>query len=148
MSAAVPASSQARVSASFERQRVMVELGGRLLAVRPGEVEIELPFAERLTQQHGFVHGGIVATLADTACGYAALTLMPEERAVLTVEFKINFLAPAVGRRIIARGRVIRSGGRLTICQADAFADDGERERHVATMTATLMAVANAGLVD
>ncbi len=86
-----------RIRGSFERQRLMTDLGARLAAVRVGEVDVELPFAERLTQQHGFIHGGLVATITDTACVYAALTVMPLDAAVLTVEYKINFLAPARG---------------------------------------------------
>ena len=126
-----------RVRASFARQRFMALLGAELVHLEPGEVHIGLPFDERLTQQHGYLHAGVVATVADSACGYSALTLMEEEAAVLTVEFKINLLEPAVGERLVARGRVDRAGRTLTFCSAEAFADD----RRVATFSATMKAV-------
>jgi uncharacterized protein (TIGR00369 family) len=137
-----------RVRDSFARQRLMSDLGARVTAVRPGEVEIELPFGERLTQQHGFLHGGLVATITDTACGYAALTLMRPGTAVLTVEYKINLLAPAQGECVVARGTVVRAGRRITVCRGDAYARDGGAERHVATMSATMIAVEDSGLSD
>ena len=132
----------ARVRASFARQPFMATLGGLLTRVDPGEVEIELPFREELTQQHGYLHAGVVAALADTACGYAAFTLMPADAAVLSVEFKLNLLAPARGERLIARGRVLRAGRTITACAADvaAIAAGGE-ESLVASMLATIMAV-------
>lgn len=132
---------EARVRRSFARQQVMKTIGASLVRVAPGEVEIELPFREDLTQQHGFLHGGIVTTIADSACGYAALTLMPPAAAVLTVEYKVNLVAPARGERLIARGRVLKPGRTVTVCAGDVVAlADGE-ERAVATMLATLMAV-------
>lgn len=134
---------EARVRASFARQQVMKTLGARLVAVEPGAIEIELPFRSDLTQQHGFLHAGIVTTIADSACGYAALSLMAPEAAVLTVEYKVNLLAPARGERVIARGSVVRPGRTLTVCQADVVAFDGGRERPVARMLATLMALAD-----
>jgi uncharacterized protein (TIGR00369 family) len=100
---------EARVRASFARQRVMRTLGAELAVIGPGRVEIELPFREDLTQQHGFIHAGIVSAIADSACGYAAFTLMPARAAVLTVEFKINLLAPAKGERLVARARAVRA---------------------------------------
>jgi uncharacterized protein (TIGR00369 family) len=132
---------EARVRESFARQRVMTTIGARLTRVAAGEVVIELPFRADLTQQHGFMHGGIVTTIADSACGYAALSLMVPEAAVLTVEYKVNLLAPARGERMIARGRVLRPGRTLTVCWADVMARDAGAERPVATMLATLMAV-------
>jgi uncharacterized protein (TIGR00369 family) len=132
---------EARVRASFRRQAVMQTLGAELGAMRPGSVDIELPFREQLTQHHGFIHAGIIATIADSACGYAAFTLMPPGAAVLTVEFKINLMAPAKGERFIARARVVRSGRTLSTCSADVVAIERGDERVVATMLATVMAV-------
>jgi len=136
---------EARVRDSFARQRVMESIGASLLRVAPGEVDVALPFREDLTQQTGFVHAGIVTTLLDSACGYAAFTLMAADADVLSVEFKVNLLAPAVGERIIARARVVRSGRTLTVCAGDAFAVQDGRERHVSTMMATMMSVARPG---
>jgi uncharacterized protein (TIGR00369 family) len=130
-----------RVRASFARQGLLATLGARITRVAPGEVDVELAFDERLTQQHGYLHAGALTTALDVACGYAALTLMPEEAAVLTVELKVNLLAPAAGERFLARGRVVRAGRTLTVCRGDAIAFSGDEERHVATMTATMMAV-------
>ena len=127
--------------ASFARQSLMATLGARLAHVAPGEVDVELAFDDRLTQQHGYLHAGALTAALDSACGYAALTLMPEEAAVLTVEFKVNLLAPAAGERFVARGRVVRAGRTLTVCRGDAGAFAGDEERHVATMTATMMAL-------
>jgi uncharacterized protein (TIGR00369 family) len=130
-----------RVLSSFARQGLLATLGARVTHVAPGEVDVELDFDERLTQQHGYLHAGALAAALDSACGYAALTLMPEETAVLSVEFKVNLLAPAEGERFLARGRVVRAGRTLTVCRGDAVAFAGDEERHVATMTATMMAV-------
>ena len=128
-----------RVRASFERHGLMKAIGARLTKVAPGDVEIEIAFRDDLTQQHGFLHAGIVTAIVDTACGYAALSLMPAESAVLTIEYKVNFLVPARGERFIARGRVAKPGRTITVCAGDVFAlGDGE-ERLVATMLATLM---------
>ncbi|OLC17863.1 MAG: thioesterase, partial [Candidatus Rokubacteria bacterium 13_1_40CM_69_27] len=113
---------EARVRTSFDRQNLNRTIGARLGRVAPGEVEIELPFREALGQQHGFIHGGIVASIVDTACGYAALTLAPADAEVLTVEFKINFIAPAEGERLFARGRVAKPGRTLSICAGDVVA--------------------------
>ena len=131
-----------RVRQSFARQRVMETIGARLVRVAPGEVDIELPFREDLTQQHGFLHAGIVGTVLDSAAGYAAFTLMPADAGVLSIEFKVNLLAPARGERVIARARVVRAGRTITVCTADAFAVQDGAERHVSTMTATMMTVA------
>jgi uncharacterized protein (TIGR00369 family) len=134
-----------RVRASFARQGLLATLGARVTRVAPGEVDVEIAFDERLTQQHGYLHAGALTTALDSACGYAALTLMPEETAVLTVEFKVNLLAPAAGERFLARGRVVRAGRTLTVCRGDAVAFDGDEERHVATMTATMMGLGSRG---
>jgi len=130
-----------RIQASFDRQGLMGTLGAVLGPVSAGAVEISLRQAPGVSQQHGFVHAGAVAAIADTAAGYAALTLMPEGRGVLTAEFKINLVAPAVGEVILARGRVVKAGRTLTLAQADVFAVTGGAEKLVAVLTATLMAI-------
>lgn len=130
-----------RVRESFARQRLMETIGARLTRVVPGEVEVELPARADLTQQHGYIHAGIVTTIADTACGYAALSLMPDDADVLSVEYKINLLSPAQGSRLIARAAVKRAGRNLTICTADVFAVTGDEEKLVATMLATMIAI-------
>jgi uncharacterized protein (TIGR00369 family) len=131
---------EARVRQSFARQGYMAAIGAELVHVAAGEVDIALPFSERLTQQDGYLHAGVVAGAADSACGYAALTTMDIRAEVLTVEFKINLLAPAAGERLVARGRVLRAGRTLTICRGDAVTISGGRETHVATLTATMIA--------
>ena len=138
-----------RVRASFARQSMMRLLGAFLERVAPGEVDIRLPFRADLTQQHGFLHAGVTTSIADSACGYAAFTLMPPGAAVLTVEFKVNLIAPAAGETFVARGRVLKAGRTLTICSGDVFALDGDGEKHVLTMLATVMTVQNrSGLSD
>ena len=137
-----------RVRESFARQRFMALIGAELSAVEEGRVEIELPASPQLTQQHGFLHAGVVAAATDSACGYAALSLMPADAAVLTVEYKVNLLAPAEGERLVARGRVVRSGRTIYVCAGDAFMAARGEERHVATMTATVMCVQGRELVD
>jgi len=124
---------------SFDRQGLMAHLGARLGRVEPGQVEIEVAFREELTQQQGRFHGGVTTTIADSACGYSALTLMAADSEVLTVEFKINLFAPAQGDRLVARGRVVRSGRTLSVCQADVYAVAHDRETPCATMIATMM---------
>ena len=131
----------ARVRASFARQRAMATIGARLVRVEPGEVELELPFRDDLTQQHGFLHAGIVTTLVDSACGYAALSVMDKESAVLSVEYKVNLLAPAVGERMRAVGRVIKSGRTLVVCTGEVIAVSDGKESVVTVMQATMMAV-------
>lgn len=132
---------ESRVRASFARQQVMHTLGASLTLVAPGVVEIALPFHRDLTQQHGFLHAGIIGTILDSACGYAAFSLMPTDKAVLSVEYKINLLAPAKGQNFIAKAQVIKTGRNLTVCTGEAFAYDQEKSKLVATMTATMMAV-------
>jgi uncharacterized protein (TIGR00369 family) len=131
-----------RVRESFHRQGLMNNLGAQLADVQPGSAEIRVAFRNDLTQQHGYFHAGVSGAIADTACGYAAHTLMPADSAVLTVEFKLNLLAPAQGEELIARAHVVRSGRTLTICTADVYARRGERETHCATMLATIMCLA------
>ena len=132
---------EARVRASFARQRVMGTIGAKLARVAPGEVDIEIAFREDLTQQHGYLHAGVVAAVVDSACGYAALTLADAGAEVVSVEFKLNLLAPAVGERFVARARVRRAGRRVTVCAGDLFAVAGGAEKAVATMLATMMTV-------
>jgi len=133
----------ARVSESFAKQGLMTTLGARLTRVEPGEVEIEMPIGPSVSQQHGFAHAGAVASIADSACGYAAFSLMPQDTGVLAVEFKINLLAPGAGDKLIARAKVIRAGRTLSICQAEVSAVNEDEERVVALMTATIMNVRN-----
>ncbi|HZJ00465.1 MAG TPA: PaaI family thioesterase [Gemmatimonadaceae bacterium] len=133
----------ARVSESFAKQGLMATLGARLTRVEPGEVEIEMPIGASVSQQHGFAHAGAVASIADSACGYAAFSLMPRDSGVLAVEFKINLLAPGAGDKLIARAKVIRAGRTLSICQAEVSAVKEDEERVVAIMTATIMNVRN-----
>jgi uncharacterized protein (TIGR00369 family) len=128
-----------RVRASFARQAAMALIGATMTHVQAGRCEIELPVRDDLTQQHKFVHGGVVGMIGDSAGGYAAFTLMPAEASVLTVEYKINMLAPARGERLIARGEVLKPGRTLSIVRADVFAVEGGRETRVATMQQTLM---------
>ena len=129
---------ETRVRANFESQKVMGLIGARLLRVEPGVVEIDIDARDDLTQQNGYIHAGIVTTILDSACGYAAYTLMPANSGVLSVEFKVNLLAPAKGERIRALAEVKRAGRTLTVCNADAYAVEGEREILCATMLATI----------
>ena len=138
-----------RCRASFARQQAMTTIGASVLSVDAGAVELAMPFDERLTQQHGFVHAGIITMLCDTACGFAALSLMPADAAVLTTEFKINLLSPAKGERFVAHGRVVRPGKKLMVCLGEVFAEEGGRRKQVALMTASMMAVdTSTGLKD
>ena len=130
-----------RVAASFDKQGLMHTVGAVLGRVEPGAVEIVLPVAAHIGQQHGFVHAGAVAAIADSAAGYAALSLMPPGSGVLTTEFKINLLSPASGERLIARGRVIKAGRTLTLALSEVFAVRDGREKLCAMLTATLMTV-------
>jgi len=131
-----------RVQASFARQNAMQTIGAVLTHVTPGIVEIEMPFSDSLTQQHGFLHAGIISAALDSACGYAAFSLMPENASVLTIEFKVNLLAPGKGERFLFRGSVTKPGRTIVVAdgQAYAFAADGEA-RLIATMTGTMMTV-------
>ena len=132
---------ETRVRESFARQRAMATIGAWLRWVAPGAVEIELPFRADLTQQHGYLHAGVVTAIVDTACGYAALTLTPPGAEVLSVEFKINLLSPAAGELLVARARVVRAGRNVTVCTSDAFMLANGREKNIATMLATMMRV-------
>ncbi len=131
-----------RVRASFARQRMMQTLGVEITRIAPGEIELAMPYEAAFTQQHGFIHAGIMATVLDSACGYAAFSLMPTDAAVLTVEFKTNLLAPAKGERFLFRAHVVKPGRTLTVCDGQAFAlENLADERLVATMNGTLMAL-------
>jgi len=131
-----------RVRASYARQAAMATLGATLSRVDPGHVEIELPFRADLTQQHGFLHAGVVTSVMDSACGYAAMSLMEAGVAVLSVEFKVNLLAPARGELFRASGRVVRAGRTLTVVAGELRVLDGVGEGAVvAMMTGTMMAV-------
>ncbi|NOX21622.1 MAG: PaaI family thioesterase [Actinobacteria bacterium] len=132
-----------RVRRSFARQGFMVSLGASLTDVEPGRVEIVVPFSDNLAQQHGYFHGGVVGTLADNAGGYASFSLMAASDSVLTVEYKLNLMAPAEGERLIARGAVIRAGRRLTVSRSDVFVQRNGAEYLCATMLGTFMTLAN-----
>ena len=130
-----------RIRQSFDRQGLMITLGATLEHVSDGVVHISIRPHPSISQQHGFVHAGAVAAIADSAAGYAALTLMPPGRGVLTVEFKINLIAPAIGDRIVARAKVIKAGRTMTLAQTDVFAEANGDEKLIAFLTATMMSV-------
>ncbi|MBC5783947.1 PaaI family thioesterase [Ramlibacter sp. USB13] len=130
-----------RVRASFAKQGAMHTIGATLAEVAPGRAVIELPWQQALTQQHGFLHAGMVATALDSACGYAAATLMPADAGVLTIEYKINLLAPAQGERFRMEGLVLKPGRTITVAEGRAYAHHEGGEKLVATMTATLMTI-------
>jgi uncharacterized protein (TIGR00369 family) len=128
-----------RVRASFDRQRIMAWIGATLTHLAPGQCEIMLPHKPELTQQRGYLHGGIIGAIGDTAGGYAAYTLMPHDASVLTVEYKMNILAPGDGNSFIARGEVIRAGRTLVVARADVYAVKEGAEIHCASLLQTLM---------
>lgn len=127
-----------KVRESFEKQEVMKLIGAELTRVEAGFIEIKLPYRKDLTQQNGFLHAGITTTIADSACGYAAFSLMPENRGVLSVEFKVNLLSPAIGEFFLAEARVLRAGKNLSVVQGDVFAVSGENRKQIAVMLATM----------
>jgi uncharacterized protein (TIGR00369 family) len=129
------------VRASFAKLTLMRTIGARILRVAPGEVEIDLPVRDDLAQHHGFLAAAVLTAIVDVACGYAAMTLMPPGASVLTIEYKVNFLSPAQGERMLARGRVIRPGRTVTVCSGDVVALNEGREKLVATMLATMATV-------
>jgi uncharacterized protein (TIGR00369 family) len=135
-----------RVEKSYARQTAMKSIGAELTEIREGSATIELPFRPDLTQQHGFIHAGIVTMIVDTACGYAAFSLMPPTAAVLTVEYKVNFISPAIGEKLIARGRVLKPGRTLMVCHGEVHALTDGKEKLVATMLATMIAREDSGL--
>lgn len=128
-----------RIAASFARQSLMTTLGMSLRHVEPGHVTITWPFADHLLQQDGFLHAGVVTTALDSACGYAALTLMPERAEVLTAEFKVNLLAPAAGTLFRAEGAVLKPGKRLMVVEGKAYSDTRGDAKPIAAMMATMM---------
>lgn len=133
---------EARVRDSFDRQAVMKTFGAELTRVASGAIEIEMPFNPLLTQQHGFLHAGVISTLLDSACGFAAFSLMPAEAAVLTIEFKVNMLSPGRGERFLFRGSVTKPGRTIIVADGQAYAYGREGDaKLVATMTATMMTV-------
>jgi uncharacterized protein (TIGR00369 family) len=131
----------ARVRSSFARIPMMATIGAVLDRVAPGEVDVRLSIHDAIAQHHGFVHAGALTTAIDTACGFAALTLMPPGAGVLAIEFKVNLMSPAKGESIVARGRVVKPGRNVTFCHGEVFAVEGGREKLVATMAATMMVV-------
>jgi len=128
-----------RVRESFSRQGLMKHLGAELVELTPGHATIRVPFRPELTQQHNYFHAGVSGAIADSACGYAAYTLMPAESSVLTVEYKLNLLAPAEGDELTARARVLRSGRTVKICAADVHTKKNGKEFYCVTMLATIM---------
>ena len=132
---------ESRIRSSFNRQGLMKTIGARLTRISPGEVHIELPYNAALTQQHGFIHAGVINTLADNACGFAAYSLMPADSEILGVDNKMNFLAPAKGARFVGIGRVIKAGRTLTVCSGEVWAHEDGKERLVAVMQSTLINV-------
>jgi uncharacterized protein (TIGR00369 family) len=119
----------------------MATLGIEMVGLKAGEVELRMPYAAAYAQQHGFIHAGIITTALDSACGYAAFSLMPEDAAVLTVEFKTNLIAPAKGDYFRFRASVLKPGRTITVCDAQAFAAEQGKEKLIATMTGTMMAL-------
>ena len=132
---------EARIRASFARQRFMATLGATIERVEPGEVAIAFTHRDELTQQHGFLHAGVMTSVVDSACGYAALSLMEPGVGVLSVELKVNMLAPATGQRFVATGRVVRSGRTLTVCTGEVVAEAAGPPTVVMIIQATMMAV-------
>lgn len=132
---------EACVSEGLASQKLMGLIGARLRKVLPGEVEIELPFREDLTQNDGFFHAAMITAIVDNACGFAVYSLLPADVAVVSSEYKVNFLAPGKGERLIARGRVLKPGRRINVCAGDVFAVADGQETLVATMLATMVAV-------
>ena len=132
---------EARIRSSFEKQGAMKTVGAALTQLTPGEVVIEFSYDSSLTQQHGYVHAGVVTTVVDSACGYAAYTLMAPDSEVLTIEYKVNFMAPARGERFKGIGKVLRAGRTITVCSGDVVAIENGKEKVVATMLATMISV-------
>lgn len=130
-----------RVAESFRSQGLMATLGAELVSVTEGEVQITLPFSTKLSQQHGYLHAGAITSIVDSACGYAALTKAPPECEVVTAEFKINLMRPAIGEQFLAIGRVVSSGKLLTVCTGEVRAYSGPESKVVALMQATIVNV-------
>ena len=132
---------ESRIRNSFDKQEVMKTIGAKLIKIIPGEVHIGFNFSKSLTQQHGYIHAGIITSVVDSACGYAAYTLMPAESEVLTIEYKVNFMLPAKGNRFKGVGRVLKPGRTITVCSGDVIAIDKGKEKIVATILATMISV-------
>ena len=133
---------QQRVHTSFSAQGLMHTLGARLLHVALGEVQIELPFSPTLSQQHGYLHAGATTSIVDSACGYAALTHTPAGAEIVTAEFKLNLLRPAIGQRFVATGKVVNAGRSLIVCTGEVHAMAGDSRKLIALMQATMAVVA------
>jgi uncharacterized protein (TIGR00369 family) len=133
---------ESRVRYGFSLQQLMTTIGARMTKVVAGEVHIELPFNQAWTQQHGYIHAGIITSIVDSACGFAAYTLMPANSGVMTVEYKVNFLNPAKGDKFVGIGRVIKPGRRLTVCTGEVIALENGEEKLIAAMQTTMMGVA------
>ena len=127
------------VRTSFSKQPLMKLIGAELAKVLPGEVEIILPFKNDLTQHNGFLHAGILTTIVDNACGFAALSLMPKNASVLSIEFKVNFMSPGKGEKFLAKGKVVKPGRTITFCSGEVISLNGDEQKLVATMTATMI---------
>ena len=134
-----------RVRASFGRQQAMKTIGASLSKIEPGRVVIELPYCAALTQQHGFMHAGMIATALDSACGYAASTLFPHDAGILTIEYKINLVAPGKGQLFRMEGVVVKPGRTITVVEGRAYAIDEGQEKMIAAMTATEMTITGRG---
>jgi uncharacterized protein (TIGR00369 family) len=132
---------ESKIRDSFSKQGFMHTIGAKLIKVGPGEVAIGMKFRDSLTQHHGFIHAGVITALIDNSCGYAAYTLMPANSEVLTIEYKVNFLAPARGEEFIATGKVIKPGKTISFCQGEVVAIQEGKERLIATMAATMISV-------
>ncbi|MFN0120928.1 MAG: PaaI family thioesterase [Blastocatellia bacterium] len=130
---------EAEIRRGFARQQVMQKIGAQITRIEPGLVEIALSFSAELTQQHGYLHAGIVTTIVDSACGFAAYSLMPGDSGVLTVEYKVNLLSPASGEKFIATGRVIKPGKTLTVCAGEVVALAAGKRKQIAIMQATMI---------
>ncbi len=130
-----------RITDSFNLQGLMATLGAKIVSIADGEVQIELPFSAKLSQQHGYLHAGAITSIVDSACGYAALTRAPAGHEVVTAEYKINFMRPAMGERFLAIGRVLNSGKLLTVCTGEVLTFSGTDSKVVAVMQATIVNV-------
>ena len=130
-----------KVTESFNRQQVMKTVDATLKTIRPGEIALEFPYQSNLTQQHGFIHAGIVSTVLDSACGYAAFSLMSKHTGVLTIEFKLNLLSPAKGEMFRAVGTVKKPGKNITVTQGELFSYEAGEEKLVAMMVGTIMTI-------
>lgn len=139
---------EARGRASFAKQTMMATLGAEILTVRPGHVEIAMPFGPHILQQHGFVHAAALTAIVDTACGFAAMSMMPKGAGVLTTEFKMNLMSPGKGERFVAVGRVIKPGRQLMVTLGECFAEESGKRKLITLMTATMMVMNTPGIVD